>query len=196
MNKGKMISKIDIRDDINEAYGFGEILIGMNIFYFQQIFDESKKHNSRYKNDWKLRIHEKLLFFVFLEYRKYFELSFNAVIGKLCGITYKEGYKGKLWNRITPGVKVKYLLKHSPFHNYEIIDGILVFPQQTNILFNIESNSYGADCPEYDEIKDKKIFEIIIRSELGYYNSLYGDIPELWAKSRPDEIGIKTSLSK
>ena len=48
MNKPKMISKINIKDDINEDSGFGEILIGMNIFYFKQILINSEWKKSYY----------------------------------------------------------------------------------------------------------------------------------------------------
>ncbi len=192
MKEPKMISKISIKDDINEDSGFGEVLIGMNIYYFKQIFNESKQYNSKNKKDWNLYTSEGLLHFVHLDYKNYFRLDFNIVIGKLSSITYKLGYKGKLWSKVKPGIKFKKLLKYSPYEEYEIYDGILVFKEQTNILFNIESDFYGDDNPEYSEIKNKVIIEITIRNrELGHYNNQYGDIPELWAKSKPNEIGLK-----
>lgn len=153
------ILEIDIKDEIKPNIGVGNIKLGMNINNF---YVNIKSEYSSFFKHWNYTLGKNRdISFINLNYRNKIDLIFKTSSGKLGSVELRKGYKGLLWNMIKVESSCKDFLKvkNLDVNKFGIADGLLVFKQYPNLIFEIGDNE---DHLELDEVLERKIRSITL----------------------------------
>lgn len=153
------IIEINIKDEIKPNIGVGNIRLGMNISSF---FKTIKSEYSNFFKLWDYTLGKSGdISFINLNYKNKVNLIFKTSSGKLGSIELRKGYKGLLWDTIGIESSCREFLKvnNLKVNDFSIADGLLVFKQYPDLIFEIGDNE---DFLELDEILKKKIRSIIL----------------------------------
>lgn len=190
------LKNIDINEPIYND-GAGDLKLGLNIFFLRELYINSFKRNNYFslenRRDWWTEINDLFIQDLTLHYQNIIEIYSNIFMGKIGGIKFKEGYKGKLWDKIRIGDKVSTLFKENKNAEFiELCEGYLyfVYPDSTFTL-RVRVGDDDLDYVETDEelmnydIQEFFIYDDSLSLSVGEF-----DFPESWKNSSPYNIGV------
>ncbi|MEI7801117.1 MAG: hypothetical protein WCI97_00590 [Bacteroidota bacterium] len=152
------IKRIDINADIVPNKGIGDIMLLDNAFSLRQLILSNTL--SEQDIEWTFETEKQFPDWLTLNYKGILLVGVNIYLGKIISLTVRNGFKGKIFSKISIGSKVEDLMRIDNNFYYDESDEYILHKTDFNIRFDIDLkeriNFTNAD------ISNSKIKEITI----------------------------------
>jgi hypothetical protein len=189
----QQISQIKINSKIIPNKGIGEIYLGMNSFYFRNIYSKNFNIDGTFssefdKGEWTYHLSEVFLHTIDLKYKDFISISINLFTGQVARIGVTNSFKGKILNLVGIGDTVRPLYAKLNSLNWEFnefIEGQFFIKIDNQYCLSIFVGDDYLECEsdeDFQRLLDMPITEILIWDDDQSIAVGIEKFPEKWNK--------------